>query len=163
MAKEAKTVRAAALSVGIFMMTGAAGAVPAFANVTPFLRLGDTLLSGPSAPAYLDNLGSRSHVPSTGSPNVAKLCQGALAEMKTAGKSFCAAGLLRVLQLSLALTSALAGDLPHGEIASADVISDDVQCRAEFGSDAGKWIVASTGIGMLPFIRPRRLGPVPFE
>ena len=51
MAKEAKTVRAAALSVGIFMMTGAAGAVPAFANVTAFLRLGDTLLSGPSAPS----------------------------------------------------------------------------------------------------------------
>ena len=53
MAKEAKTVRAAALSVGIFMMTSAAGAAPAFANVTAFLRLGDTLLSGPSAPSYL--------------------------------------------------------------------------------------------------------------
>jgi hypothetical protein len=163
-AKEAKTVRAAALSVGIFMMTGAAGAVPAFANVTPFLRLGDTLLSGPSAPNHSEALGSRSHVPSTGSPNVAKVCHGVLAEMKTAGKSFCAAaGLLRVLQLSLALTSALAGDSRHGEIASTDTISDEAQCRAGFSSDAGKWIVASTGIGTLPFIRPRRLGPVPFE
>ena len=163
MAKEAKTVRAAALSVGIFMMTGAAGAVPAFANVTAFLRLGDTLLSGPSALSYLENLGSRSHAPSTGSPNVAKVCHGVLAEMKTAGKSFCAAGLLRVLQLSLALTSAFAGDLRHGETASSDTISDDAQCRVGFSSDAGKWIVASTGIGMLPFIRRRRLGPVPFE
>ena len=150
MAKEAKTVRAAALSVGIFMMTGAAGAVPAFANVTPFPRLGDTLLSGPSAP-------------SAGSPNVAKVCHGVLAEMKTARKSVSAAGLLRVLQLSLALTSALAGDLRNGEVASTDTITDDGQCRAGFGSEAGKWIVASTGIGMLPFIRPRRLGPVPFE
>ena len=94
------------------------------------------------------------------------MCQGVprrLAEMKTAGKSFCAAGLLRVLQLSLALTSACAGDLRHGETASSRPISDDAQCRVGFSSDAGKSIVASAGIGMLPFIRPRRLGPVPFE
>jgi len=47
-AKEVKTVRAAALSVGIFMMTGAAGAAPVFHGPTPYLSFPDSPFSGGS-------------------------------------------------------------------------------------------------------------------
>lgn len=163
MAKEAKTVRAAALSVGIFMMTGAAGSVPAFANASPFLRLGETLLSGASVQPSLENIGTRDSVPSAQLRNVARLCHGALADVQSATRSFCAAGLLRVLQFSLVLESAFAGGLSKAELPPANLPADAAPRRAEDNSDTGNWIVSSTGIGMLPFIRQRRLGPVPFE
>ena len=48
MAKEVKTARAAALSVGIFMMTGAAGAAPVFLGPTPYLNFPDSPFSSGS-------------------------------------------------------------------------------------------------------------------
>jgi hypothetical protein len=83
--------------------------------------------------------------------------------MQSVGRSFCAAGLLRVLEFSVVLTSAFAVDLRQAELSSLDVPADAAPRCFINSSDDDNWIVASTGIGTLPFIRARRLGPVPFE
>jgi hypothetical protein len=143
-AKEAKTVRAAALSVSIFMMTGVAGAVPVFSGLGAHAGAFDgSLLAAASALAALPRTQPGEFSAFSNPPDADEFAYAARETRATEGIRIFAA-----VWRSFAIGDAAPNVFPSG-------ISLLPEC--------GEWMLASTGFGTLPFVRPRRLGPVPFE
>jgi hypothetical protein len=245
-AKEVKTVRAAALSVGIFMMTGGAGAAPVFLGPTPYLSFPDSPLQGSSfAYFHLENFesGTLSSPGVAVNPGAIVLAPGAQTDSVdaddalvdgsgSAGRSLYSAANLTFFRFTFD-PAALGGLLPtHAGIVWTDVgtttgtlgvapvtfaafdplgtslgsigpftlgdgttiggtaedrffgVTDATGISAieirvagstdwevdhlQYGAlaaipEPGTYLLAITGLARLPFIRRRRLGPVPFE
>ena len=239
-------MRAAALSVGIFMMTGAAGAAPVFLGPTPYLSLPDSPFSGGSFSYFhLDNFesGALSTPGVTVNPGTLVLAPGPQTDSVDGddglidgsgilGRSLYSGGGLSFFRFTFN-AAMLGGVLPtHAGIVWTDIgntsailgvgpvvfeafdsmgvllgttglftlgdgstfgaTAEDrffgvsnaagvsaIEIRAtgttdwevdhlQYGAlnsipEPGTYLLAITGLATLPFIRPRRLGPVPFE
>lgn len=150
-------MRAAALSVGIFMMTGAAGATPGLLAPSAYLDIAERLSAKAVSEFQFDTLKSGSLSPSSGTfvskrPPVAvrstqlRLIDGFTLRAVALGGRLALEGAPRSFG-----DKALEVDLPTfgSTLVTATV--------------PGSYVLAATGLSTLPFIRPRRLGPVPFE
>lgn len=177
MAKEAKSVRAAALSVGIFMMTGA-GAVPVFSADGPLSgrSLVHLNISGTRASSVSGNLGLIRFAVNDVAPRLRTHSEALWTQI---GTGFETPGVGALLTASLAsvgriisgaaLTTSVTGsesllsgrDVAPGNSSVFGVVSFDA--TSPYTPEPGTYILAITGLATLPFIRRRRLGPVPFE
>jgi hypothetical protein len=122
-------VRAAALSVGILMMTSGAGATPAFRGHAPNFGRVDIRMAKPAADSSVLRIEAKRPVSWISWPDP-------------------------VIELS-----AKAGRISF----QADTATQFPPDGAPAEYKASNLIVASARSGMLPFVPPRRLGPVPFE
>jgi len=243
-AKEVKTVRAAALSVGIFMMTGAAGAAPVFVGPSPYLSFSDSPFSdGSFSYFHFENFenGALSGPGVTVNPGTLVLAPGAqtysvgeddssIDDSGILGRSLYSDGVLSFFRFTLdaatlgGLAPTHAGTVctdigvPSGTQRVGPVVIEDppgvspgsagpftlgecgtgaaedrffgvtnatgisaIEIRVAGSKDwevdhlqygasnvaaipgHGTYLLAITGLATLPFIRRRRLGPVPFE
>jgi hypothetical protein len=245
-AKEVKTVRAAALSVGIFMMTGVAGAAPVFLGPAPYLSFSSSPFNGISFSYFhLENFesGALSTPGVTVNPGTIVVAPGPQTDSVdsddgvidgsgAAGRSLYSGDSLALFRFTFS-AAALGGLLPthagivwtdigtttgttgvgpvsfeafdplgvslgligpftlgdgttfggtaedrfFGVIDSAGISAIEIRVSGstdwevdhlQYGAaseipEPASWILAVTGLGTLPFIRRRRLGPVPFK
>jgi hypothetical protein len=181
-AKEVKTVRAAALSVGIFMMTGA-GAVPVFSGPTGYPGWAGSSLKGLSF-IHLDTFESGIFSTSGNLGLIRFAAQDLILRRLPAhvgvgwsgvdsGYEMPGIAALPVEPLSaighlafgdvLTLGATIAGSIGAnlaGHSIPVDLPVAGVSARMP---KPGAYIVALTGLATLPFVRRRRLGPVPFK
>jgi hypothetical protein len=184
-AKEIKTARAAALSVGIFMMTGA-GAVPVFSSPAAYLSIAESPLSGRSF-VHLDRTESGA-VPARGNLGLTRFVVDDVPQRLPAQAAWTHSGLgamtpgygvLPITSFEPVRSYALVELFTPGELLTIGSTQSNrdygfesrsgssLPDAALFGATStgipGSYALAITGLATLPFIRRRRLGPVPFE
>lgn len=139
-------MRITALSIGIFMMTGAANAVP---GLTPYSGSSDSSFSGVSFTYFCLEDFESDHPPTH-----------AGIVWTDVGNIRSTIGFVPVIFETFGETgvSATGARVPG----SIDWEVDHLQHGSTALPTPGTYILARTGLGMLPFVC-RRLGPLPFE